>query len=132
MIYVYKYNYDSHNYLIKHKINVLNKGIGKKDDIIKNMETLIDGIFSFKRLRFQLKNLFSEKYGWRWPDGEIISDRILKIMINNIIFKYGNIKIEDYQTLRMHKLVGVFKEYETKSKNKKIYEKIYFYLCCFS
>lgn len=131
MIYVYKYNYDSHNYLIKHKINVLNKGIGKKDDIIKNMETLIDGIFSLKRLRFQLKNLFSEKYGWKWPDGEIISDRVFKIMINNIIFKYGIIKIEDYQNIRRRKLVGIFKESEIKNKNKKTYEKIYFYLCCY-
>tara|TARA_X000000368_G_scaffold112523_1_gene87752 strand:- start:286 stop:681 length:396 start_codon:yes stop_codon:yes gene_type:complete len=131
MIYVYKYDYESHNYLIRHKINGLNKGIGKKNDLIKNLETLIDGIFSLKRLRFQLKKMFSEKCGWKWPDGEIISDRVLKIMINNIIFKYGNIKIEDYQILRRRKLVGIFKECEIKNKNKKIYEKIYFYLCCF-
>ena len=130
MPYIYHYSQYGHLYFSNNlkKISVLSRNYD--DKILIELETLSGGIFSKKRLIFQLENLFSEKRGWRWPLNEIISKKLYKIITTNPIFKYGNIDKLKYQELRRGKKVGIFKTNDKNNKSNKS-NNCLTYLCIF-
>lgn len=131
MVFIYCYNELNHRYF---NFKTLYKHLKLSQNILENivltLETLIGGYFSAKRLKFQLKNLFSERRGWNFPLGDAIIVCIYKIIQHNPLFKYGEKPELEYRCLRCRNSVGIFKRIKKPAVRET--KKLGFYLCfCF-